>query len=91
MQDILNIASYRFVAIADVDAVAVRVNDSCERHTLKGTVLVSPEGINIFLAGSDEGIRGFLAELQADSRFNGITVKFSRSGFVPFKRLRVKR
>lgn len=91
MQDVLNIASYRFVAIADVDAVAVRVKDSCERHALKGTVLVSPEGINIFLAGSDEGIRGFLAELQDDPRFDGIAVKFSRSGFVPFKRLRVKR
>jgi UPF0176 protein len=91
MQDILNIASYRFVAIADVDAVAVRVKESCERHELKGTVLVSPEGINIFLAGTDPGIHGFLTGLQSDPRFDGIAVKFSRSRFVPFKRLRVKR
>jgi hypothetical protein len=75
MQDILNIASYRFVAIADVDAVAVRVKASCERHELKGTVLVSPEGINIFLAGTDPGIHGFLTELQSDTRFDGIAVK----------------
>jgi len=91
MHDILNIASYRFIAIVDVDAVAVRVKALCEQHELKGTVLVSPEGINIFLAGSDLGINGFLTELQSDSRFDGIAVKFSRSGFVPFKRLRVKR
>jgi UPF0176 protein len=91
MQDILNIASYRFVAITDADAVAIRVKESCLRHELKGTVLVSPEGINIFLAGTDSGIYGFLAELQSDPRFDGITVKFSRNGFVPFKRLRVKR
>jgi UPF0176 protein len=91
MHDILNIASYRFIAIADVDAVAVRVKALCEQHELKGTVLVSPEGINIFLAGADPGIHGFLTELQSDPRFDGIAVKFSRSGFVPFKRLRVKR
>lgn len=91
MHDILNIASYRFIAIADVDAVAVRVKALCEQHGLKGTVLVSPEGINIFLAGTGPGIHGFLAGLQSDARFDGIAVKFSRSGFVPFKRLRVKR
>lgn len=91
MHPIQNIAAYRFVTIADSDAVAVWIKDLCVRLELKGTVLVSPEGINIFLAGSPEAIDGFLVELNADARFAGIPVKFSRSSFVPFKRLRVKR
>ncbi|WP_297799042.1 sulfurtransferase [Arenimonas sp. GDDSR-1] len=91
MSDILNIAAYRFVTIVDVDAVAVRVKALCEQLELKGTVLVSPEGLNVFLAGSDPAIRGFLEALQADVRFRDIGVKYSRSSFVPFKRLRVKR
>lgn len=91
MPDIQNIAAYRFVRIADVDAVAAWITDLCRAQDLLGTVLVSPEGINIFLAGSDAGIVGFLAELQADPRFAGLEVKYSRSAFVPFGRLRVKR
>lgn len=91
MPDIQNIAAYRFVRIADVDAVAAWITDLCRAQDLLGTVLVSPEGINIFLAGSDAGIVGFLTELQADPRFAGLEVKYSRSAFVPFGRLRVKR
>ena len=91
MSLIQNIAAYRFVIIDDVDAVAVQVKNLCEAHELKGTVLVAPEGINIFLAGSDAGIGAFLDGLQADARFAGIPVKYSPSAFVPFKRLRVKR
>ncbi|HWR96330.1 MAG TPA: sulfurtransferase [Arenimonas sp.] len=91
MQPIQNIAAYRFVTIADSDAVAVWIKGLCVRLELKGTVLVSPEGINIFLAGSPDDIDGFLAELNTDARFAGIPVKYSRSSFVPFKRLRVKR
>lgn len=91
MDSVRNIAAYRFVTLDDVEAVAVRVKSLCESHELKGTVLVSPEGINIFLAGETAAIDGFLAELQTDTRFAGLTVKFSQSDFVPFKRLRVKR
>lgn len=91
MDSVCNIAAYRFVTLDDVDAVAVRVKSLCESRALKGTVLVSPEGINIFLAGDASAIDGFLAELQSDTRFAGLSVKFSQSAFVPFKRLRVKR
>lgn len=91
MSVIQNIAAYRFVSIDDVDAVAVRVKALCDGLGLKGTVLVAPEGINIFLAGDSSAIGGFLTELQNDARFAGLPVKYSQSTFVPFKRLRVKR
>jgi UPF0176 protein len=86
----LNIAAYRFVTIAEPSAVVARVRELCEAQALKGTVLVAPEGINIFLAGEPAGIHGFLQQLGEDGRFAGLQVKFSESATMPFRRLRVR-
>jgi len=86
----LNIAAYRFVTIAEPSAVAARVRELCEAQALKGTVLVAPEGINIFLAGEPAGIHRFLQQLGEDERFAGMQVKFSDSETMPFRRLRVR-
>ena len=87
---ILNIAAYRFVRLADGEAVAARVRALCERFGLKGSVLVAPEGINLFLAGARAGIESFIDALAEDRRFADLTVKYSESDTVPFRRLRVK-
>jgi UPF0176 protein len=90
MNSILNIAAYRFVTIAAPAAVVAHVRELCEARELKGTVLVAPEGINIFLAGEAAAIHEFLRMLGEDERFADLEVKFSESPAVPFKRLRVK-
>ena len=54
---ILNIAAYLFVAIDDADALAVRLRERAETDGLRGSMLVTPEGLNLFLAGTAEGIR----------------------------------
>ena len=88
---VLNIAAYRFVAVDEPEAVAARVRASAEAGGLRGTVLVAKEGINLFLAGVEGAVEGFLDELQADPRFAGIEVKRSWSATQPFARLKVKR
>jgi len=85
-----NLATYRFVPIADPATVAARVRALCEERALLGSVLVAPEGINLFLAGQPAAIDGFLAALGEDERFAGLPCKFSESATVPFRRLRVK-
>ena len=87
---ILNIAAYRFVAIDDPAEVVARVRALCEARQLKGTVLVAPEGINIFLAGAAPAIHGFLERLGEDARFAELEVKHSWCASVPFRRLRVR-
>jgi UPF0176 protein len=77
--------------IDDPDAVASRERAWAEAGELRGTVLVAEEGINLFLAGIDSAIEGFLDRLQADPRFAGIEVKRSWSATQPFARLKVKR
>lgn len=88
---ILNIAAYRFVAIADAEALAARLHARAAAAGLRGTVLVAPEGLNLFLAGAEAPLRGFLAWLRADPRFSALHAKESWSEAVPFARLKVKR
>ena len=90
MASILNIAAYRFVAVADPASVVTGIRTLCEALALKGTVLVAPEGLNIFLAGEPPAIREFLECLGKYLRFADLPVKFSDSDAIPFKRLRVK-
>ena len=85
-----NLAAYRFIAIADPSAVQARVQALCEALELRGSVLVAPEGINLFLAGLPSAIDDFVRQLGDDPRFAGLPVKFSDSTTVPFRRLRVR-
>ena len=85
-----NIAAYHFTVVDDPDALAARLRGLAESVGLLGTVLVALEGINLFLAGTDDGIERFLAQLRADPRFGGLQVKYSHSATQPFARLKVK-
>ena len=88
---ILNIAAYLFVEIDDADALALRLRERAKADALRGSVLVTPEGLNLFLAGGEALLRGFLEWLRTDPRFAAITAKESWSDTVPFARLKVKR
>ncbi|MFC3551709.1 sulfurtransferase [Lysobacter cavernae] len=87
---ILNIAAYHFTPIDQPDALAAQLQAWAQAGELQGTVLVAGEGINLFLAGRDAAVHGFLDQLQADARFTALTVKFSHSHRQPFARLKVK-
>ena len=86
----LNIAAYRFVAIDDAAALRTRLKARCIELRLKGTILIAPEGVNLFLAGAAADVEDFLRTLRADARFAPIGVKRSWSDAQPFKRLLVK-
>ena len=88
---VLNLAAYHFVAISDPDQLARQLQERFEAASLRGTALVTPEGINLFLAGGPEALRGVVAWLREDARFASLVVKWSESEQLPFKRLRVKR
>ncbi len=49
-----------------------------------------PEGINLFLAGPEQGVEHFLDLLRSDHLFADLTVKKSWTDFQPFRRLLVK-
>ena len=87
---VLNIAAYQFVELDDLPALRLRLFEQASSLDLLGTILLAPEGINLFLAGANDGIQHFLAQLRADPRFALLHAKASRSAEVPFRRLRVR-
>ena len=87
---IVNISAYKFISLDDLPALRERLFARCEALALKGTILLAPEGINLFLAGSRTSIDSFVATLHDDPRFADIAPKESLSTDVPFGRLRVR-
>jgi UPF0176 protein len=87
---VLNISTYKFVTLDNREALRDRIQQQCDALGLKGTILLAPEGINIFLAGEAAAIHGFLDWLRRDARFSGIAAKESWSGDTPFRKMRVR-
>jgi len=90
VRDILNVSAYRFTPLHELPALRERLFGAARARALKGTVLLAEEGINLFLAGAPQAVRGWLDALRAESRFAGLEAKESWSDAVPFKRLVVK-
>jgi len=87
---ILNISAYKFVGLDDLEALRARLVERCHALALKGTILLAPEGINLFLAAPREAIDAFVDWLHEDPRFADIAPKESLSDEVPFGRMRVR-
>ena len=86
----LNIAGYKFVVLPDRDALRQPLKEQCDELGLKGTILLSFEGINIFIAGPEENINVFRTSLLDDERFADIEFKESYSEHQPFNRMNVR-
>ena len=56
----------------------------------KRQVLLSPNGINFFVAGTHEAVEQYVSFLEADERFQGISLHISYSEYQPFKRMLVR-
>ena len=87
---IANIAAYKFVALGNLADRRAAIRQICEELQLKGTVLLSTEGINLFLAGATSAIERFLDQIRSEKEFADLNVKISFSDKRPFRRLLVK-
>ena len=88
--NIVNIAGYRFVDLDDRDELRQPFRYICEKLKLKGTILLSKNGINFFLAGEQKSIDSYLDFLELDERFIGIPLKVSYTDYQPFRRMLVR-
>ena len=85
-----NISTYRFVDMPDYEEMRNPLRQFCNRLGIKGTILLSHEGINIFLSAPRDNIDAFLEHLQSDERFANLTVKYSESESCAFRRMNVR-
>ena len=88
---ILNVAAYAFCPLDHLPALRQCLYVAAQAAQLRGTVLLAPEGINLFLAGPETSLRDFMQALPARvPGLAGLNTKFSWSRSAPFARLKVK-
>lgn len=85
---ILNIAGYKFISLSGLDTLRGVLLEKA--RALKGTILLSKEGINLSLAGEVPAVRAFTDFLTSDPRFHDMTFRESYSDNMPFKRFKIK-
>ncbi|MCL6483574.1 MAG: sulfurtransferase, partial [Janthinobacterium lividum] len=86
----VNIAAYKFITLADTEDMRPLYQEQCLALELKGTILLTPEGINMFLSGTREHIDTFLAWVRSDLRLADLEWKESLSNEQSHKRMLVK-
>jgi len=91
-EEILNIATYKFVELNEDDLPELREHyrEQTRAWGLKGTILLTPEGINCFIAGLPEDIEKLKNLLNEHEAFQGLNYKESYSTHQPFRRMLVK-
>ncbi|MBX9670707.1 MAG: sulfurtransferase [Candidatus Obscuribacterales bacterium] len=92
--EIVNIAGYKFVGLSQLHDYRSLLKGRCDELDLKGSILLAPEGINLFLAGERSSVDAFLQFLRNDDRFSqcfsDIEIKESISDHQPFRRIVVR-
>jgi UPF0176 protein len=87
---VLNVSAYKFVSLSDPAQWRESIRSQAQALSLKGTVLLADEGINLFLAGDAESPRAFVRWLRGHRELADLDAKESWSDARPFRRLIVK-
>jgi UPF0176 protein len=88
--EIHNIASYKFITLRNLAELQQSFFEHGLSIGLKGTILLSDEGINLSLAGTLSAINLFKTYMQQQPYFADMSYRESISATVPFRRLKVK-
>jgi UPF0176 protein len=90
MTTIINISGYKFIPLDNLEKLQQSLKQHCQAIKLKGTILLSTEGININLAGEREQIDKFKNYMLNKPVFSDMVFKESMSATAPFSRMFVK-
>jgi UPF0176 protein len=87
---VINISAYKFAPLDELPALKQTLLQAATALRLKGTVLISPEGINVFVAGRETDVDAFVETLRRVPGLEDLAPKKSKSTLQPFGRMRVK-
>ena len=86
----INLSAYRFTPLDNLPGLKDQLRTLTLALGMRGTILLSPEGINLFVAGTREATDRLLAALRAVPGLADLTPKESESAEQPFNRMLVK-
>lgn len=81
---------YKYIAIDDPKAVCEEQRALCEKHNLKGRIIVAHEGINGTVEGLASDTKAYIAEMEKSKYFQNISYKKSEGTGKAFPKLSVK-
>ena len=82
---------YKFKQLKKISKLKNKLQNIIDDHKIKGTIIVSPEGINgsiSFLRKNTKQIKISLKKIFAITKFDNENISFN--GFIPFHKGRVK-
>ena len=88
--EFLNVAGYKFEPLENLDSLIPEFQNKCDQLGLKGSVYLSPNGINFSIAGTEKNIDTYIEFMEEDSRFRDIPLKKTFSETQPFRRMKVR-
>ena len=88
--EFLNVAGYKFEPLENLDSLIPEFQNKCDELGLKGSVYLSPNGINFSIAGTKKNIDTYIKFMEEDSRFRDIPLKKTFSETQPFRRMKVR-
>jgi len=88
--EVINLSCYKFAPLEGLEELRAKLQEVAKAHGLKGTILLAPEGINFFLAGTRSQLAAALDVIRAVPGLAEIAPKESPSSEQPFKRMLVK-
>ena len=87
---VTNISTYRFAELTGLKELRDELTSACRAWALKGTILLSTEGINLFVAGEAKSIELLLDKLRTINGLESLEPKVSVSDKQPFNRMLVR-
>jgi RluA family pseudouridine synthase len=87
---VVNIAAYRFAPLDELRALRTDLLAFCRSHQLRGTILLSHEGVNLYGAGDLAGVEALLARLRSIPGLAPLEAKYSHTAHQPFRRMLVR-
>lgn len=83
-------ALYKFTDLPDHRDLQPQLQSLCDANSIHGTLLLADEGINGTICAVPAGMAAVLDWIEADSRFDGLSLKFSLAPKQAFLRMKVR-
>jgi UPF0176 protein len=90
MPPYINLSGYKFTPLSNLPPLKEHLMNLANAGSLRGTILLTPEGINLFIAGTRTAVDEFLQALRRVPGLEDLTPKESESVEQPFSRMLVK-
>lgn len=90
MKPIQLLNAYRYVALSDVKSRQTCLTELCGRLRLTGYIVLSPEGIEVRVAGEPDDIQKFVNHLTSDPVLTDLPLRTTRVERSPFRRMIVR-